>query len=229
MKILFICCKETSSFYIGHTYMLKTMPHKLGREKMIEKAMAIIVGSILLGLGINVFLVPYELLDGGMIGISLIIKYIWNVKIGLTIILLSIPLYVIAWIYYRPYFYNSLHGMLLSSFMIDVLSPLRGSLKLPILFSSIIGGVLVGAGIGLMLRHETSTGGTDLLAQFISKLTNYNVGILIFIIDGIVILCGSWIVGLDIFLYSVVVVTVVGVVTTLFTSINKKEGGIFTL
>jgi Uncharacterised 5xTM membrane BCR, YitT family COG1284 len=81
-----------------------------------------------------------------------------------------------------------------------------------------------------MLRHETSTGGTDLLAQFIiSRLTNYNVGILIFIINGIVILCGSWIVGLDIFLYSVVVVTVVGAVTTMLTSINRKVGRIFTL
>jgi len=196
---------------------------------MIEKAIAIAVGSILLGIGINVFLVPYELLDGGMIGISLIIKYIWNVKVGFTIILLSIPLYVIAWFYYRPYFYNSLHGLLFSSFMIDVLSPLRGSVEMPILFSSIIGGTLVGAGIGLMLRYDTSTGGTDLLAQFISRLTNYNVGILIFIIDGIVILCGSWIVGLDIFLYSVVVVTVVGAVTTMLTSMSRKVGGIFTL
>jgi uncharacterized membrane-anchored protein YitT (DUF2179 family) len=168
-------------------------------------------------------------LDGGIIGIGLIIKYIWNVKVGLTIILLSIPLYVIAWFYYRPYFYSSLHGMLFSSLMIDVLSPLRGSLEIPILVSSIIGGGLVGTGIGIMLRYDTSTGGTDLLAQLISRLTNYNVGILIFIIDGIVILCGSWIVGSDIFLYSVIVVTVVGTVTTMLTSINRKVGGIFTL
>jgi uncharacterized membrane-anchored protein YitT (DUF2179 family) len=196
---------------------------------MLEKAIAIIVGSILLGIGINVFLVPYELLDGGIIGISLIIKYIWNVKVGFTIILLSIPLYVIAWFYYRPYFYNSLHGMLFSSLMIDVLSPLRGILELPILFSAIIGGALVGTGIGIMLRYDTSTGGTDLLAQFISRLTNYNVGILIFIIDGIVIFCGSWIVGSDVFLYSVIVVTMVGAVTTMLTSINRKVGRIFTL
>lgn len=197
------------------------MPQSRGQE-MVEKAIAILVGSILLGIGINVFLVPYELLDGGIIGISLIIKYIWNLKVGLTIILLSIPLYIIAWVYYRPYFYNSLHGMLFSSFMIDVLSPLRGSIEIPIFFSSVIGGALVGTGIGLMLRHETSTGGTDLLAQFISKLTNYNVGILIFIIDGIVILCGSWIVGPRIFLYSVVVVILVGAVTTILTSVNRK-------
>ncbi|MBA2876225.1 uncharacterized membrane-anchored protein YitT (DUF2179 family) [Anoxybacillus caldiproteolyticus] len=73
-----------------------------------------------------------------------------------------------------------------------------------------------------MLRHDTSTGGTDLLAQFISRLTNYNVGILI--LDGIVILCGSWIVGPDIFLYSAIVMTVVGTVITMLTSINKQNG-----
>jgi uncharacterized membrane-anchored protein YitT (DUF2179 family) len=67
---------KTSSLDIGHTYRQKEI--QLRREKMLEKAIAIVVGSILLGIGINVFLVPYELLDGGIIGIGLIIKYIWK-------------------------------------------------------------------------------------------------------------------------------------------------------
>lgn len=184
---------------------------------MIKKAIVILVGSLLLGIGINVFLVPYELLDGGIIGISLIFNYLWNVPVGLTIILLSIPLYVIAWLFYRSYFYNSLHGLLFSSLMIDILSPLRRSFELPIFYSSIIGGFFVGLGIGIMLRHDTSTGGTDLLAQFISKITNFNVGFLIFIIDGIVILFGGQFFGNYTFFYSAIVVSVVGVVTTLLT------------
>ncbi|GAJ41143.1 hypothetical protein GCA01S_058_00310 [Parageobacillus caldoxylosilyticus NBRC 107762] len=71
---------------------------------MLKKIMATIIGSIFLAIGINVFLVPHHLLDGGIIGIGLIVKYIWHVKAGLTIILLSIPLYIIAWFYYRPFF-----------------------------------------------------------------------------------------------------------------------------
>lgn len=191
---------------------------------MIKKMAAVIVGSLLLGVGINVFLVPHHLLDGGMIGLGLIAKYVWNVQAGLTMIVLSVPLYVAAWFYYRPFFYNSLHGLLFSSWMIDVLSVLRGVVALDPLWSAMIGGILVGAGIGLMLREETSTGGTDLLAQFIARLTNWNVGIVIFVIDACIISAGSLIIDSVPFVHSLVVVTVVGAVTTMLT--HEKTMGV---
>lgn len=191
---------------------------------MIKKMAAVIVGSLLLGVGINVFLVPHHLLDGGMIGLGLIAKYIWNVQAGLMMIVLSVPLYVAAWFYYRPFFYNSLHGLLFSSWMIDVLSVLRGVVALDPLWSAMIGGILVGAGIGLMLREETSTGGTDLLAQFIARLTNWNVGIVIFVIDACIISAGSLIIDSVPFVHSLVVVTVVGAVTTMLT--HEKTMGV---
>jgi uncharacterized membrane-anchored protein YitT (DUF2179 family) len=184
---------------------------------MLKKMIVTIIGSIFLAIGINVFLVPHHLLDGGIIGIGLIIKYIWHVKAGLTIILLSIPLYIMAWLYYRPFFYNSLHGLLFSSLMIDVFSMLRGIIILDPMISSVIGGGLVGIGIGIMLREETSTGGTDLLAQFIAKMTNWNVGIIIFIMDALIITVGSFVIDSTSFLYSLIVVTVVGIVTTMLT------------
>lgn len=191
---------------------------------MIKKMAAVIVGSLLLGVGINVFLVPHHLLDGGMIGLGLIAKYVWNVQAGLMMIVLSVPLYVAAWFYYRPFFYNSLHGLLFSSWMIDVLSVLRGVVALDPLWSAMIGGILVGAGIGLMLREETSTGGTDLLAQFIARLTNWNVGIVIFVIDACIISARSLIIDSVPFVHSLVVVTVVGAVTTMLT--HEKTMGV---
>jgi uncharacterized membrane-anchored protein YitT (DUF2179 family) len=184
---------------------------------MLKKMTITIIGSMFLAIGINVFLVPHHLLDGGIIGISLIIKYIWHVKVGLTIVLLSIPLYIMAWFYYRPFFYNSLHGLLFSSLMIDIFSVLRGIIMLDPMISSIIGGVLVGIGIGIMLREETSTGGTDLLAQFIARMTNWNVGIIIFMMDAFIIAVGSFIIDSTSFLYSLVVVTIVGIATTMLT------------
>ncbi|MBB3869929.1 YitT family protein [Parageobacillus toebii NBRC 107807] len=184
---------------------------------MLKKMTITIIGSMFLAIGINVFLVPHHLLDGGIIGISLIIKYIWHVKVGLTMVLLSIPLYIMAWFYYRPFFYNSLHGLLFSSLMIDIFSVLRGIIILDPMISSVIGGGLVGIGIGIMLREETSTGGTDLLAQFIAKMTNWNVGIIIFIMDALIITVGSFIIDSTSFLYSLVVVTIVGIATTMLT------------
>ncbi|RSK25642.1 hypothetical protein EJF36_01225 [Bacillus sp. HMF5848] len=188
---------------------------------LLQKANAIFLGSICLSIGINFFLVPFELLDGGIIGIGLIFNYILHVKAGLAIILLSIPIFMLAWIYNRAYFYNSLHGMLVSSFAIDALYPFHDlfvtmiSLSPPV--SSIVGGTFVGLGIGIMLRYETSTGGTDLLAQFIADKTSINVGVVIFMIDGCVVALGGLLLSKDTFLLSIVTIIFVGFATTVCT------------
>ncbi len=185
------------------------------------KALAILIGSIFLSIGINFFLVPFHILDGGLIGIGLIFKYILGVKAGLTIIIFSLPIFTLAWFKYRRYFYNSLHGLLISSFMIDLLQPLRyyflSLIHIEAFVSAIIGGILIGIGIGIMLRYETSTGGTDLLAQFFSKLFSINVGIVIFLIDMLVIGLGGILLSSETFLLSIVSITAVGVTTSILT------------
>ncbi|WP_147533072.1 YitT family protein [Bacillus marasmi] len=182
---------------------------------MFEKTMAVFFGSLLIGLGINGFLVPHHLLDGGIIGIGLIFHYYFGWPTGLSMILLSIPLYILAWHHDRQFFYNSLHGLIISSLFIDLLNNRYILFQLSMFWSSVLGGVLVGSGIGLMLRYKTSTGGTDLLAQLIGKITSINVGILIFIIDGLVILSGLKIVGFEKFCYSFITIIFVGIMTTL--------------
>ena len=190
---------------------------------MKEKIVAMLLGSILLSLGVNGFLIPYHLLDGGVIGLGLIIHYFYGWPTGLSIIILSLPLYVLAWFFERRYFYYSLHGLIISSFCIDFLSFMNGKIQMGILPSTIIGGLLVGIGIGLMLRYETSTGGTDLLAQILTKFTSINVGIIIFLIDGLVITSGIQVVGLEKFFYSFLTIICVGLMTTLTVRGNNTE------
>lgn len=174
-----------------------------------------LIGSLLLSLGINGFLVPYHLLDGGVIGLGLIVHYFYGWPTGLSIIFLSLPLYVLAWFFERRYFYYSLHGLIISSFCIDLFSFINGKIDLGIFPSTVIGGVLVGIGIGLMLRYETSTGGTDLLAQLLTKFTSINIGIIIFILDGLIITSGIQVVGLEKFFYSLLTILFVGLMTTI--------------
>jgi uncharacterized membrane-anchored protein YitT (DUF2179 family) len=189
---------------------------------MKEKIAAVLIGSLLVSLGIDGFLTPYHLLDGGVIGLGLIFHYFYGWPTGLCMILLSLPLYALAWIYERRYFYYSLHGLIISSFCIDLFSFLDGKMQLGILPSTIIGGFLVGLGVGLMLRYEMSTGGTDLLAQLLTKLTSVNVGIIIFLIDGMVITSGIKIVGLEKYFYSFLTILCVGLMTT-FTVASHSE------
>ena len=163
------------------------------------------------------FLVPHEILDGGTVGIGLILNYIWNLKIGAIVIIISIPIFIFAWFHNRSYFYNSLHGMLISSFFIDFLKPIRGLFEIEAGYSSIVGGFLVGSGIGLMLKFQTSTGGTDFIAQFLCDKTGINVGFFIFMIDAMVIICGGLLLTSNTFLLSIVTILTVGITTSYIT------------
>lgn len=107
----------------------------------LTKSLVIIIGSIALSLGINVFLTPHEILDGGVVGLALILHYLYKLKIGLMIILISIPIFIIAWFKYRAYFYNSVHGLITSSFIIDLLKPVRNIVQIDALYSAICGGI----------------------------------------------------------------------------------------
>jgi uncharacterized membrane-anchored protein YitT (DUF2179 family) len=182
----------------------------------MEKFFALIGSSVIISVGINGFLIPHELLDGGMIGIGLILNYAYGIKAGLAILVLSLPIYMYALIKARRLFYKSIHGLLLTSLMIDALSPLSHQIYVPILQSAVIGGLLVGSGIGLMLRYETSSGGLDLLALFLSRKVKLNVGFLIFLVDLTVLLFGHFFIGIS-FIESAIVVCSVGCMTAWFT------------
>jgi uncharacterized membrane-anchored protein YitT (DUF2179 family) len=180
---------------------------------MGQKFTAIIMGSFLMGIGINGFIIPHHLLDGGFIGLGLILHYYYDFPPGLSLVCLSIPVYAAAWFYHRKYFFYSLFGLLVSSLFIDLFEPLKGTLPLGILPSAIIGGMLVGCGIGLMLRYDTSTCGSDLLAQLLSKALSVNVGLLIFMMDGLIISSGIKAVGWTHFFYSFLTILSVAFLT----------------
>ncbi|MCP3025516.1 YitT family protein [Halobacillus sp. A5] len=184
-----------------------------------KKTIAILIGSVLLAVGINLFLIPDQVLDGGVIGLGLIANYIWDIQVGFTIICISLPIFALAWFHFRSYFFNSLHGLLVSSLLIDVLSSIRGyHFNLDPALSSVIGGALVGGGIGYMLRHQTSTGGTDLLAQMIATLLHINVGFVILFIDLAVILAGGYLFSAETLLLSIITIISVALSTMLLTS-----------
>lgn len=189
------------------------------------KFIAILMGSIFISTGINFFLIPYKILDGGIFGISLIINYLFGVKIGLVIMFCSIPVFIIAWFRNRAIFYNSLFGMIVSSFLIELLVPFQYQFQYYVemnaisnsFSSSIIGGFLVGTGLGIMLRYETSTGGTDLLAHFFSKYVALNVGVIILLMDGLIIGIGGLLLSKETFIHSAITIVSGGVATGLCT------------
>nr|WP_255457389.1 YitT family protein [Sporosarcina sp. JAI121] len=191
----------------------------------MKKALMIFIGSLLVAIGVNVFLVPFELLDGGGLGISLIFHYAMDVKVGLTFLIVSIPIFLLAWKYYRSFFYHGIHGMLFSSLIIDLLYPLhiigREIVTIP-LVSAICGGIVIGTGIGIMLRLDISIGGTDLLAQMIAKKLNVNAGFVIFCVDVLIVTTGSLLIPSIHLVLSFATVLSAGITASLIVSKTRK-------
>jgi len=184
------------------------------------------IGSMLVAAGVNVFLIHHQLLDGGTFGIGLIFHYLTGVKVGLVAILLSLPMFSFVWFYNRTFFFNSLHGMLFSSFFIDLsyhpLVNFGDSFEQNPMISSIVGGVLIGSGIGLMLRVETSIGGTDLLGQIVASYAHLNPGMVIFLIDLVIIFIGTLFIDGSSLFHSLVTVICVGIMTSLIAAGERK-------
>ncbi|MFS0727791.1 YitT family protein [Paenibacillus sp. 1P07SE] len=196
---------------------------------LLKKMMAIVIGSLLIAAGINLFLVPLQVLDGGVIGIALIVNYLFRIKIGLIIIVCSIPIFIAAWFYSRSMIYNSMVGIVFSSYIIDLLEPYQYVFLYYVewtpLVRSAVGGLLIGTGLGIMLRFKASTGGTDLLAHMVARRTGLNVGVLIAMIDGFVVSVGGLLLRGDTFLLSLITITCGGIATSLCTwKLSKRTG-----
>jgi len=190
---------------------------------MLKKFAVIGFGSTMIGVGVNGFILPFHLINGGMFGISIVFNYLWHFSIGLTFIFLNIPVYLLAYKSDYHYFFYGLIGAVFSGFMIEILVPLRDVFHLPIISSVIIGGVIVGLGVGTMLRNHISPGGMDLLALLLAKWTKINVGIIAYAIDTVIIMSSLFLLREPRLLYSLLIVSIVGLLATVLTSVGNYE------
>lgn len=190
---------------------------------MLKKVIILFIASTFIGIGINMFILPLHLINGGIFGVSLLLKYLWGFKLGHLIILLNTPIYLMALKFDKTYFINGLIGMFITSIMIDLLFPLSGMIHIPILISAVLGGLFIGLGVGMMLRNHTSPGGIDLLSLMFSKWFSINPGIIIFIIDTIIIFTGMLILNESKLIFSFITISCVGLVVSLLNSYKSVE------
>ncbi|WP_026563657.1 YitT family protein [Bacillus sp. UNC41MFS5] len=190
---------------------------------MLKKLAIIGFGSTMIGIGINGFILPLHIINGGFLGISLLLKYILGFKVGMTFILLNIPVYMFAFKSDPVYFFNGVMGAICSGIMIELLVPLNGMFHMSILSSVIIGAVIIGSGVGVMLRNHISPGGMDLLALLIAKWSRVNVGLIMFVMDAVIIITGLFLLQDVKLFYSLVIVAIVGLLASLITTRNIEQ------
>lgn len=175
----------------------------------IFDVLIIFLGCIIASLGVNVFLSHAQLLSGGATGVGLLVEYTTKIPAGITVFLINIPLLIISFKKLSKSFtiYTTI-GMLSLSISLMITKPLASMINLDgldLLLYCIYGGVLCGAGYGLVFLRNGSTGGTDVITMLIrKKYSNFNIGSLGFAINLIIIIVGAFIFGLPQALYTLI-------------------------
>ena len=149
-----------------------------------------LVGSVLYAASVICFSAPNNIAPGGLSGVATMIHYVVpTAPIGLTILVLNIPLLVAAWLCIsRVFIVRTILCTLLSAVIMDMLAPILPTYQGDMFLVSVMGGVFSGVGLGLIFLRGGSTGGTEIVARLLERRFPYvSVGRLMLIVDAVVI------------------------------------------
>ncbi len=163
---------------------------KIKIQFLLRDLVFIVMGSIFLGLGLVLFLIPNKIVIGGVAGISIVLHYLIRTPTGLTMLIINLPLLLTGLKYQgKTFLFRTLIAMVLVSFFTDLFSinlhfpPLTHNLMLATLY----GGLLIGVGLGFIFKGDASAGGGTILAKVISQKSRFKTGQVLFVLDLVVI------------------------------------------
>lgn len=169
----------------------------------VKRVLLVLLGSTIAATGLQLFLLPNHLLDGGVTGIAILSAYLSGIPFGLFLLILNIPFVVIGYRKFGKEFatYSTIGIVALAS--LTFIHMPHGFTDQPIL-AAIFGGIFVGIGSGLVIRYGGIIDGSDTIAILIDRVTVFTVGEAIMMINGIIIAAAGFVFGWENALYSLI-------------------------
>ena len=164
----------------------------------------IILGAMVGGAAYPLFMTPNKIAPGGITGIATILNHLFQWPVGTVTLILNVPLFLISYrAMGRIFAFRSLVATLFFTLFIDVL-PLQPMTTDPLL-GALYGGVMLGAGLGLIMRGGATTGGSDMVARMVNKRFQFiSTGSFLFAIDFAVVVSAGFLIGATEALYSLI-------------------------
>lgn len=155
----------------------------------IKPCIAYVTGSVLYALSVSVFSSPNDIAPGGTAGIGILVQELVGIPVGVTVLALNVPLLIAAYVVISKRFARrSAAVIVLSSVVMDISEAFVPAFTGDRLLAALFGGVLAGAGVGIIIRQYASTGGSEILAMLLQKRRPHlSVGTLILFVDAAVV------------------------------------------
>ena len=186
---------------------LSLSPRLLKILRLLQDYGMITIGALIVAANVPLFLVPNDVISTGITGIGMLAHYLWRWPIGMVTLAINIPLLLagIRWGGGWRFFTRTIYAVLVLTIGIDVLSRVLPPIQTEPLLYTLFGGLLDGVGIGLVLRGSGTTGGTDIVAQLLSRYQGIPFGSVFIITNSAILLTAAIVVGIVPVLYALIV------------------------
>ena len=155
---------------------LKRVHNPIKPTELLAKGLLLLIGAFIFAIGLEAFLVPNQIIDGGIVGVSIITSYLTETKLAIWLVLFNLPFIFFGYRQIGKTFavVTLIAIMLMSGFtiLLHTIEPFTDDL----LLSTVFGGFLLGAGIGLVIRAGGSLDGTEILAVSFTDRLPFSVG-----------------------------------------------------
>jgi uncharacterized membrane-anchored protein YitT (DUF2179 family) len=182
------------------------------------------IGSALVAVAINGIIIPHQFVSGGLVGLALIVHYIFkSLSVGWLYMLMNIPLFVLGWKFVgRRFFYYSIAGMVIFSTAVAFIN-----IPLPVqdkILSALLAGIFTGIGAGIILKSKGSAGGADIFSVILLNRFSVRVGNTILSFNVIVLAAAAALFSLDSALYTLVYMYVsTRIVELVLTGLSQRK------
>lgn len=201
----------------------KNEERKSKLKRVIIEILGTIIGSFIMAIGVSLFLLPNQLSSGGVAGIATITYYLFNIPMGTMMILINVPLFLISIFKIGKYFFvKSMIGTVTLSIFIDFLDKFK-ALTEDRFLACVYGGIILGIGTAILLKVNSSTGGSDLVSYVAKKYKpTVQAGNIIVIIDIVIVTLNMiFFREIEIGLYSAIAIYLMGkIIDILFEGID---------
>ncbi|HWO97022.1 MAG TPA: YitT family protein [Bacillus sp. (in: firmicutes)] len=177
---------------------------KLTKQQVLKRTLLITTGAVLMAIGLEIFLVPNNVIDGGVVGISIILSHLTGWKLGAFIFILNLPFFFIGYKQIgKTFALSTLYGIAILSIGTTLLHPVPG-LTEDVLLATVFGGIVLGIGVGIVIRYGGSLDGTEILAILINNKTPFSVGEIIMFFNLFILGSAGFVFGWDRAMYSLI-------------------------
>lgn len=172
--------------------------------KTISRVFFMMVGSVLASIALEIFLIPNNVIDGGITGISIILNHLTKLPLGVFIFILNIPFLIVGYKQIgKTFTLSTLFSVIILSIGVTFLHPVE-RITQDILLASVFGGILLGIGVGLIIRNGGSLDGTEIIAIILDRTTGFSIGEIVMFFNLFILSSAGIVFGWDRAMYSLI-------------------------